>query len=101
METTENPQATTAQGQVVGRTRHGVHRFSGLPYAAPPVGDLRFAPPAPPEPWDGQRDARRSGPAAPQLPGEGLTNRIPVDWDEDCLTLNVVTPAVDDQQRPV
>ena len=101
METTEQPQAQTAQGPVAGRTRRGAHRFSGIPYAASPTGELRFAPPQAPEPWEGVRDARRSGPAAPQLPGEGLTNRIPVDWDEDCLTLNIVTPAVDDQQRPV
>ncbi|HBL08246.1 MAG TPA: carboxylesterase, partial [Acidimicrobiaceae bacterium] len=81
--------------------RRGVCLFGGIPYAAPPVGDRRFAPPAPHPAWDGVRDCRRFGRAAPQLPGEGLTNQAPVSWDEDCLTLNVVTPACDDALRPV
>ncbi len=93
--------ARTAAGEVRGRVRRRVCLFGGIPYAAPPVGDGRFAPPVPPEPWTGVRDCRSFGPAAPQLPGEGLTNRIPVRWDEDCLTLNVVTPACDDAGRPV
>ncbi len=95
------PLAHTTAGPVRGRHRQGVELFAGIPYAAPPVGSRRFAPPAPPEPWDGARDARRFGKSAPQLPGEGLTNRVPVDWDEDCLPLNVVTPAADDGHRPV
>lgn len=95
------PLAHTTAGPVRGRHRQGVELFAGIPYAAPPVGSRRFAPPAPPEPWDGARDARRFGKSAPQLPGEGLTNRVPVNWDEDCLTLNVVTPAADDGHRPV
>jgi para-nitrobenzyl esterase len=47
------------------------------------------------------RPAQRFGPAAPQLPGEGLTAQRDVRWDEDCLTLNVCTPALDDARRPV
>ncbi len=95
------PVARCVQGALRGRHRRGVQLFAGIPYAAPPVGERRFRAPAPPEPWDGERDARRFGPAAPQLPGEGLTSRVPIPWDEDCLTLNVVTPACDNAPRPV
>jgi para-nitrobenzyl esterase len=89
-------------GQVQGTEGDGVVRFAGVPFAAPPVGDLRFAPPQPPEPWDGVRDASDFGPVAPQLPGtvEALTGAPPPRWDEDCLTLNVFTPSLDGD-RPV
>ena len=69
-----------------------------MPFAAPPVGDLRFAPPQPPVPWEGTRDATEDGPICPQavLPLEGpLADVISATQpqDEDCLTLNVMTPA--------
>lgn len=96
-----NVHAQTTNGEVRGRERKGVALFAGIPYAAPPTGVRRWAPPEPSEPWDGVRDATRFGPAAPQLPGEGLTNAVELAWAEDCLTLNVVTPAVDDGRRPV
>ncbi|MDG2906775.1 MAG: carboxylesterase/lipase family protein [Acidimicrobiales bacterium] len=95
------PLAQTTCGMVRGRHRRGVELFAGIPYAVPPIGERRFAAPVPREPWKGVRDALRFGKAAPQLPGEGLTNRVPVDWDENCLTLNVLTPATDDARRPV
>lgn len=95
------PLVRTTHGPVVGRHRRGVQLFAGIPYAAPPTGERRFAPPAPPEPWTEPRDATRFGPAAPQLPGEGLTNAMAVAWDEDCLTLDVCTPAADDAGRSV
>ncbi|MEM7287037.1 MAG: carboxylesterase/lipase family protein [Actinomycetota bacterium] len=91
----------TAAGPVRGRERRGVGLFAGIPYAAPPVGERRWKPPAPAEAWTEVRDCTRFGPAAPQLPGDGLTNAAPIDWDEDCLTLNVCTPAADDAGRPV
>ncbi|MBT5904971.1 MAG: carboxylesterase family protein, partial [Acidimicrobiaceae bacterium] len=89
---TSEPTARVAEGTLKGRRRKGVELFAGIPYAAPPTGDRRFRAPEPPEPWDGVRDARRFGPAAPQLPGTGLTSNFEVRWDEDCLTLNIVTP---------
>ncbi len=95
----DGPVVRVAQGELRGRHRRGVQLFAGIPYAAPPTGDRRFRAPEPPEPWDGVRDARRFGPAAPQLPGEGLTNRVPIPWDEDCLTLNVVTPSCGPSER--
>ena len=63
-----DPIATTTGGDVRGFTRDGVHVFRSIPYAAPPVGALRFRPPQPAEPWTGVRDAARFGPVAPQLP---------------------------------
>ncbi len=99
MKETSAPVVRVAQGELRGRTRKGAQLFAGIPYAAPPIGNRRFRAPEPPEPWKGVRDARRFGPAAPQLPGEGLTNRIAVAWDEDCLTLNVVTPSCGPSER--
>lgn len=64
--------------------------FRGIPYAKPPVGDLRFAPPAAPDPWEGERFCGTFSPACIQnmhhLPGGGGVS-------EDCLYLNVFTPA--------
>lgn len=93
--------ATTAAGEIQGREKNGALLFAGIPYAAPPVGPRRFRPPEPHDRWQGVRDATRFGPAAPQPAGEGLTSTPNVRWDEDCLTLNVCTPALDDGRRPV
>jgi para-nitrobenzyl esterase len=97
-----NSIATTGSGEVRGREKNGVLLFAGIPYAAPPVGERRFRPPEEPDAWAGVRDATRFGPAAPQLPGDGLVGNPNVRWDEaGCLTLNVCTPACDDARRPV
>ena len=67
--------------------------FRGIPYAQPPMGELRWKPPQPVKPWKGIRPALVSGPSAPQTPSTmgGITEE---DWqDEDCLYLNVWTPA--------
>lgn len=77
---------TTPDGVLVGTSADGVARFLGIPYAAPPLGALRFAPARPASPWLGERDASESGPACPQI--EDGTYR----GDEDCLTLDVWTP---------
>ena len=98
---TEDVTTRVNEGVLRGRSRRGIELFAGIPYAAPPTGSSRFRAPKPPEPWEGTRDARRFGPAAPQLPGTGLTSNFEVPWDEDCLTLNVVTPACDQARRPV
>ena len=85
----------------MGRQKNDVLLFCGIPYAAAPVGERRFKRAVPPEPWEDIRDATRFGPAAPQLPSGGMTNNRPVKWDEDCLFLNVTTPAIDGHKRPV
>lgn len=73
------------QGKRVGVTAE----FLGIPYATPPVGELRFAPPEPAADWDGVLDATEFGPACTQLPSPIL----PESGQEDCLTLNVFKPA--------
>ncbi len=94
---------TTAQGQLEGIERNGVWQFRGVPYAAPPVGERRFRPPAPPEPWEGVRPADRFGPRAWQATGGAmaLLGDQGGETSEDCLFLNVVTPGCDDRRRPV
>lgn len=95
---------TTTSGDVRGRVRDDVKVFRGIPFAAPPVGKLRFRPPSPPEPWEGVLDATHAGPWAPQLPSplEKMLGAPPPKWDEaKCLTLNVTTPALDGAGRPV
>ena len=77
----------TAQGLVVGSARAGVQTFLAMPYAAPPVGPLRWRPPAPAPAWLTPRDATRRGPACPQ-PQEGFVRVT----SEDCLTLNLWRP---------
>jgi para-nitrobenzyl esterase len=88
----------TRDGTVRGRRDEaGVLRFQGLPFAAAPVGPLRFRPPAPVAPWPDVRDATAPGPVAPQERPAASTNPM----DEDCLYLNVTTPAADGARRPV
>jgi|TARA_B100001094_G_scaffold230911_1_gene225621 para-nitrobenzyl esterase len=91
----------TQQGPVEGRSREGAILFAGIPYASPPVGILRFAPPAPPVQRANLLEAKEFGPASPQLPGDGLTDSHEVNWNEDCLTLNICTPSPDQTKRPV
>nr|MDA8247710.1 carboxylesterase family protein [Rhodospirillales bacterium] len=84
------PEVATAAGRLRGSLADGVRVFRGIPYAAPPVGPLRFRPPAPLPPWSGVRPALDFGPAAVQPPLAGLPG-LPT--DEDCLSLNVWAPA--------
>ncbi len=94
------PVVQTASGPVLGQEKRGVYMFNGIPFAAPPVGELRFKAPVKPEPWDDIRDCTRFGPAAPQLATGSMTNSVPVNWNEDCLFLNVCTPDTSGK-RPV
>ncbi|RFA07769.1 carboxylesterase [Subtercola boreus] len=84
---------TTAQGVARGIREHGVETWRGLPYARPPVGELRFRAPRAPEPWFGVRDARGFGAVAPQSrEGNFIGAAKNAAMGEDCLTLNVVRP---------
>ncbi len=96
-----NPVTSTKSGPVMGREKNGVFHFCGIPYAAPATGTNRFKRAMPAESWTDILDATRFGPAAPQLPSGGLTDNTHVRWDEDCLFVNVCTPAIDDGKRPV
>jgi para-nitrobenzyl esterase len=79
-------------GTVVGRTIDGVHTFLGLPYAAPPVGTLRWRPPRDVTPWTEPRDASELGSKCPQF--NVLAPAPELAGEEDCLTINVFTPDV-------
>jgi para-nitrobenzyl esterase len=85
----------TEQGKVVGKTINGgkVRAFMGLPYAAPPVGDLRWKAPEPPAKWKGDRDATKYGAHCAQ--GRVFEDMVFQDAapSENCLFLNVYTPA--------
>jgi para-nitrobenzyl esterase len=91
----------TQAGLVRGELRDtsGVLAFKGIPYAAPPVGSLRWRAPQPPTPWIGVRDALAFGPASLS----SLENDPrPGPRSEDCLTLNIWTAAREaDEKRPV
>ena len=98
-------EAVTSSGWVRGVSLDTCSVFKGIPFAAPPTSDRRFRPPQPVEPWDGVRDCTHYGPICPQVQlGEaGLVNSAfgrGEPMDEDCLLLNVWTPAVDDARRP-
>jgi len=90
------PIVTTGDGAVRGTTAGTVAEFLGIPYAAPPTGDLRWRPPAPPDKWWGVRDATQFGPSCPQPPSPFAP---PGPFSEDCLYLNVYTPNHDAGHR--
>ncbi|WP_187264911.1 carboxylesterase/lipase family protein [Homoserinibacter sp. GY 40078] len=113
-----NVEVTTRHGRLRGVEHRGAVSFLGVPYGASTGGANRFRPPQPVEPWEGVRDATVFGPAAPQndtrLTADGtwidvITMMYPRTgspteggaMSEDCLVLNVWTPAVDTEKRPV
>ena len=94
---------STAQGRLEGVIEGGIVRFRGIPFAAAPVGERRFRPPEPVEPWSGVRPATRPGARSWQASG-GITAMLgdtSEAMDEDCLFLDVTTPGCDDSRRPV
>jgi hypothetical protein len=94
------PTAAVTGGTIAGTMDdHGTLLFRAIPFAAPPLGDLRWRPPAPVVPWQGQRDAARPGPSCLQN-DYGWNHVDYVRASEDCLTLDVATPALDGK-RPV
>lgn len=95
------PEADTTYGRVRGVDRGGHAAFLGVPFARSPEGARRFLPPEAPEPWSGVRPARAHGPAAPQDPFAPKGFRATGAEAEDCLALNVHTPAADGGRRPV
>ena len=103
----DGPVATTAAGQVRGRRVGEVLVFKGIPYAAPPVGEQRFAAPAPHQPWPGVRDATQTGPTAPynRPPAGAFDDQalFGAGWvkGDDYLTINIWTPALTGPARPV
>jgi para-nitrobenzyl esterase len=99
----DEPVAHTTLGDLRGVFTDSVAVFRGVPYAAPPVRELRFAPAAPVPAWNGVRDATRHGAIAPQLPSRlrVAMGDFARPQHEDCLTLTICTPAPDGKARPV
>lgn len=95
----------TAQGQVAGYVQNGVYTYKGIPYAKA----QRFQPPVQADSWEGIRSCRQYGPVSPQAERSGWGNdeiAFAFDWNdgvqgEDCLRLNIWTPATDSGKRPV
>lgn len=84
---------TVAEGALEGtEPAPGIFAYLGIPFAQPPVGDLRWRPPQPPSPWSGTRIANAHGSPCPQL-DEGWNHEDSLHWSEDCLHLDVWTPA--------
>jgi para-nitrobenzyl esterase len=100
------PTVATRFGTVAGRRVRGIRSFLSVPYAAPPVGPLRFAKPAPVDPWTGIRDAGKPGASAPhqafRVHGVDMVPLVGDGWSrgDDYLTLNIWTPD-DAEGRPV
>ncbi|MEJ0026868.1 MAG: carboxylesterase family protein [Rhizomicrobium sp.] len=89
-------------GQLQGRIEGALHVFKGIPFALPPVGSLRWKPPAPMERWNGVRSATAYGPECvqPQSALSTIYTEDPAPMSEDCLTLNIWAPA-DARNAPV
>jgi para-nitrobenzyl esterase len=90
----QQPTVKTTRGTVRGAWEDGIAAFRGIPFAQPPVGKLRFRPPAPPEPWDGAREATSYGEVVPQTAESPIDKALlpDVPQGDDCLNLNLWTP---------
>jgi para-nitrobenzyl esterase len=95
----------TKSGEVEGYHTDGLYVYKGIPYAASPVGRLRWLPPQPVKPWDGIRPAKEYGAIASQNTMPAMAAGAPsfegIPQGEDCLFLNIWTPGLDDARRPV
>lgn len=98
---TESSVVHTSAGPVRGTWENGVRIWRGIPYAAPPIGDLRWRAPQPEAPWTEPRDAVEFGAIAPQPPNPIMHHGVGAVQDEDCLSLNVWSPAGPDTGLPV
>ena len=94
----------TTSGKVQGIVNAGIREFKGIPYGAPTGGKNRFMPPKKPTPWTGVRECLNHGQICPQVPANLKSEYgMMIQWDmqvggmgEDCLSLNVWTPGVND-----
>jgi para-nitrobenzyl esterase len=90
-------------GRISGVLVDGVRSYKGIPFAAPPVGDLRWKPPQPVVAWKGVRKCDAFGPECPQAPypARSIYYSAPQPQSEDCLFLNIWTTAAAGEKRPV
>lgn len=91
--------ATVTGGPVAGVVKDGVASFKGIPFAAPPVGELRWKAPQPVKPWTGVKQADTFAPAPMQAAGMGGVTGAKPNISEDCLYLNVWTAAKSARER--
>ena len=98
---TSSPVVRIATGRVRGVERGGLTIFKGIPYAAPPVGQLRWQAPQPVKPWTGVRSATEFGHDCMQLPFPGDAAPLRTTPSEDCLYVNVWAPAKHARNLPV
>jgi para-nitrobenzyl esterase len=84
-------QVLTESGTISGTRANGLSVYKGIPFAAPPVGDLRWRPPVHAAPWTGTRKADAFAPACMQA-GVSVPGETPPAVSEDCLYLNIWTP---------
>jgi para-nitrobenzyl esterase len=95
----------TPSGRIEGVYQGKQYLFKGIPFAVPPVGELRWLPPQPVKPWKGILPAKEFGPISPQnqLPGADMMASLMIDepQDENCLFLNIWTQGIDKARRPV
>ena len=97
----DRPIVIVDTGSLQGANEYGMHVFKNVPYAAPPVGDLRWRPPQPALAWSGTRDASRFGGACPQQYIKNLNDGLGLPGNEDCLKLNVFAPSKSNKNLPV
>ena len=95
------PVVSLDTGAVMGTNAGDTHAFKGIPFAAPPVGKLRWRAPQPAASWSGVRSATAYGPDCLQLPPTGTGAAPSGNTAEDCLYLNVWRPAESRGRRPV
>ncbi|OGO00653.1 MAG: hypothetical protein A2Y90_02895 [Chloroflexi bacterium RBG_13_52_12] len=105
MSSSQQSVVSTKAGKVEGYQEGGLYVFKGIPYAAPPIGELRWMPPQSVKPWSGVRSAVKYGYISPQNPmpiaAPGMAVFEKESQNEDCLFLNIWTPGLDDARRPV
>ena len=97
----ERPVVKVDTGSLQGTIEYGMQVFKNIPYAAPPVGDLRWRPPQPALSWSGMRDASKFGESCPQQYIKNLSDGLGLPGSEDCLKLNVYGPAKPGKNLPV